>query len=238
MPKFSKYFLSLVLIIGLSTFVMADPIRIITGSNVVFGGSPNASDYNFSGEGLNADGTLGNGTFTNSICISQCNVIGTAVNLTFQSNTLDINAYPLGYNGRVTYQGNTYVVIQSSFTFITETGIVQPVPPGLNYRTATMNFTMTGNLTLRSLSTTVPDTVISVFGNGTASIDYVQNPNNPNSPMSIGFIRYRYGSDSMPTGSPTPDPTPEPATFLLLGAGLAGIFGYAKHKKRQKPAYR
>lgn len=233
MRIFTKYFLVLGFVVVFSTFVMANPIQINNGRNLIIGLFPNfSSDYNFSGNNLSVDGTTLFSDFSNNICTRNCDVIGQSFNLTSQSYTGDISLYPLGYSGRVTYLGNNYVVTESSFSFNTgTTGLLPAIPADNNFTSASTNFTMTGSLSLKSLSLTIPDVVLSIAGKGIARIDYVHNPKYQN--LDIGFISYRYEGDSVPT-TPSPEPVPEPATILLLGTGLAGIVGYARRRRKKK----
>lgn len=243
MRFFSKSILVFGLLFVFLSIVKADPIRITVGGSYVYPsytqGVSTGSDYNFEGTELRATGTTIFGSFNNSLCLSNCDVVGSRINLTSQFYTGDIRLYPLGYNGNVSYLGNTYRVTQSSFSFLA--GDTNPFPPlssftNGDYTTATANFNMNATLSLRSLSTTVPNAILQLTGSGIASIDYVYNPTRAG--LDIGFVRYRYSNvegefTSESTPNPTPEPVPEPTTVLLLGTGLAGIIGYTR-KKRKK----
>lgn len=235
MRFFSKFFLTTTLLLASITISNGNPVKFnIASTTVLPYSSPPSSTYYLQGNELSGDGTTILGSFNTPLCINNCNVVGSTFNLTGQFSSGDPSLAPLGYLGRITYLGNNYVVTTSSFSYITgETNILQPIInlPDNNYTTATTTFSMTGILSLRSLSTTVPNAILQLTGSGIASIDYVYNPYHTG--LDIGFIRYRYNNaEGKFTSEPTPEPTPEPATLLLFGTGIAGVIGYTRRRRK------
>jgi hypothetical protein len=52
-------------------------------------------------------------------------------------------------------------------------------------------------------------------------------------PIPLPIDHYRQGPPASLDPTPTASVAPEPATFVLVGSGLAAVFGFARFKKRK-----
>ena len=235
MSIFSKFFLILVLMVGFSTFVKADPIRIVSGTvnreniilsdnnstniNLHWNSGPIFTFGNFSLqvapgayafpiiEGFGANGSFASFSFRASAIIN---------GITYAPN----NSY---FGGGIGFNNLTFTPTQSFQ--------LPSAPNSGDIFTVQIPFTMVGYLSGASCPNGLNgpgncDSIprVDVFGNGTAKFTYLYFNSSP----VWNLQNYEY------TFSSTPEPTPEPAAILLLGTGLAGVFGYARRKSRLK----
>lgn len=223
MRLISKILLIFVLWGAFSEIAKADPIRITGGTSSLYYGSSGVYS-SFVGNGLQLEGFTLFSNYDFPPCIAKCNPAGATVNLSSQGFTGDPAAYPPNSYNFATYLGNQYAIENMNLTFLTDWVTIDSNTLG-----ASTNFTMTGAISLKSLSLSVPDTILQIFGSGNSRIYYLPDSNGT---YGLGLVEYRYNTYDAPTSTPTPEPVPEPATIILLGTGLAGIFGYAKRKRK------
>jgi PEP-CTERM motif len=230
--KLSCVFLLAVLLFSVD--VKADPIQIISGSlnldgraGITNSGAGEFLSFNFAGQNLAASG--GNRGDNNGYPIVGSRFdIGTVLPVTsnFTLSNVIGNAALNGGN----YPTSLYFLNPSSLTFTAAPVTVPQIPNGQNILTLSVPFTANGFFTLQcaaGISGCATPSLVEFFGTGLAEYTFINNVFGfPAAATFVSNIRYTF------TGT---TPTPEPATLFLTGAGLAGIIGYAR-KRRKKQA--
>ena len=242
MSIFSKFFLVLVLVVGFASFAKADPVRIVSGT-------VNKESIKIQGEGSTAINLNINSSPIDTLTIPRFQFAsGASVTPIVDAFARYGGVTSFGYRGSATINGITYSPANSYFgggfgfgneiVFTPIRSFQLPPAPTQGFGTFSVQvpFAMQGFLSgiscpngLNGPGNCTPIPGTSIYGNGTATFTYSYLEQ-----KSVwGLSEYSYTFS-------TPEPTPEPATILLLGTGLAGIFGYTRRKKRltqmQKPA--
>jgi PEP-CTERM motif len=223
-----------VLAFGVSTFVKADPIVIKSGYVNLNGvaaangsqGAGNYLDLNFAGQNFSASGSTFNGDYTSYPIVGKRVLAGSTL-----PSQLSFN-YLSGLRGEATLNGANYPIVlfdlsPSSMAFTTSP-ITVPVFTSQQSFSLTVPFTMQGFFTVQcpvSVSGCPSPARVDFSGSGTAEYTFIKPVDYPNG-TAVSNIKYTFNS--------TPEPTPEPATMILMGTGLAGIFAFAKKRKRRK----
>jgi len=240
--KISLFTFSFLLLLVLNSASFAAPVRVTSGTvrpnpgTIAPNGLVQSMSFRFAGDDIMGGG--GNGGQPPLGNLSGCQVNCVAGDIV-SPNALITTGTP-AFSGRVTYQGNLYEVIQASFSFSGESSVLTDIfdntNPNFGVQRFSLPFVMTGTLDLRSLSASIPDRILEITGTGFVNISYVDARGIPGStdPNTSGMVRIEYVFDGIPTPIVTPEPVPEPTTLLLFGAGLAGIGGYAKRKRKLK----
>lgn len=230
MRFFSKMLFVLVWVIGFSTFVNADPIRITSGA-------VNNGSINIIGSGINYSLNSNTSVFSFGTPYQP----GSNIKPTINAFTSDGLSGTTVYQGGATINGVNYFgqfgggfapLGSSNMIFSLSEGIslptaFPPLIPGLPNTVFSVNvpFTMTGYLSGRNCPAIGPCVDIprqDIYGNGTATLNFSEF----NGTYRLNTYNYTFSS--------TPEPTPEPATLILMGTGLAGIFGYATKRRKKK----
>jgi hypothetical protein len=221
----AKFFLLLVLMIAFAGIVKADPIRIISGTV-----TPNSFDLQ--GNNSSFKGELANSAGREEQRIAPGTTTYLVYDL-FRKEGLITFPTAVSFLAQTTVNGTTYPLVTFGFpqrSSMIFTSVIPVTFPNnvLNGFSVQVPFTMQGTLNANYNGEVEnnPAYSVKVFGQGYANYTFYS-PGFTNQ-FALSTVNFTFTSTS------TPEPTPEPATILLLGTGLAGIFGYARRKRRLK----
>jgi hypothetical protein len=229
MPSVRTSLISALAIVFLSiltspTAVKAESVTITNGSVSVTSNIRDTLLFNFSGNGLSANGLDLHTSVTQNMspCLSSASRCQPG-DLIFPNSLVQLSAEP-GSPTFVTFNGTTVQVswaAHDSFLQFTGAGVV--IPAGVDQITLTMPFDMAGTINVHALNDPGPvifSTMIN--GSGIATLLLQRPAGNPVG-FAVSTARYDFNSPAVP----------EPATLILLTTGLGGIVVRRYRRPRQ-----